>query len=99
MDVVRVRPQNTFFRRLTLFPSGSLLHTDTNSKYVFINSTVNNLQFFVVELVLSMKVCFFRENDIGHGVKCKQITYFTRFSENRGKTCEIKREEFLNIFE
>ena len=36
--------------------------------------------------------CFFREIDRSHIIKCKQIANFTRFSENRGKTCEIKQE-------
>ena len=41
---------------------------------------------------------FFREFGRGYIVKCKQITNFTRFSENPGeKTCEIKSDA-LSIF-
>ena len=41
---------------------------------------------------------FLREIDGNHILKCKQITNFTRFSENPGeKTCEIKSDA-LSIF-
>ena len=39
---------------------------------------------FGVKIALNMEMCFFREIDRGHIVKCKQITNFTRFSENLG---------------
>ena len=42
---------------------------------------------------------FFREIDSGHIVKCKQITNFTRFSENLGKNSEYQEGENMNIFE